>query len=111
MFARRSNPSVEKPIQRKSKFYVTGEVEAGRADWVDPNDPKKGIICREMLYFGPKEFEPEQPVEVNLAELPGIKFIPPKMEKNPTLSRLEFASLTRSAPSWDWKHEPQQIPA
>jgi hypothetical protein len=31
---------------------VEEQVVLGRADWVDPADPRKGIICRETLYFG-----------------------------------------------------------
>jgi hypothetical protein len=52
VFARGSNPAIDRRIQKKSLSYATGEVEAGRADWVDPADPAKGIICREFLYSG-----------------------------------------------------------
>lgn len=110
VFARGVNPSVEKPILHKSKSYAFSQVECGRADWVDPLDHSRGIIAREMIYFGPKELAPEQPSSISPGIF-GLKFIPPKMEKNPTLTRLEYASLVDSAPSWDWTHEPQTISA
>jgi len=52
VFARGSNPAFDKPNQRKSLSYASEEVAAGRADWVDPADPTKGILCREFLYSG-----------------------------------------------------------
>lgn len=52
VFSRGSNPAIDRPLQRKSLSYATGEVEAGRADWVDPADPAKGILCRAFLYSG-----------------------------------------------------------
>ena len=98
VFARRANPSVEKPIQRKSKYYVTGEVEAGRADWVDPNDPKQGIICREMLYFGPKELPVEDSAGFDWIELPGVRFIDPNPKRNP-------AAMAVIRDNWEWNCE------
>jgi hypothetical protein len=52
VFARGSNPAIDRRIQKKSLSYAAGEVEAGRADWVDRNDHAKGIICRAFLYSG-----------------------------------------------------------
>lgn len=82
VFARRSNPSVDRPFLKKSLFYVTEQVNAGRADWVDPARPEKGIICRELLYFG----EPAQRVETvaisklgfTTGEIPGLRWVGPK---------------------------------
>jgi hypothetical protein len=108
VFARRANPAIDPPILRKSRFYAEQQVAEGRADWIDYNDPRKGIMCRELLHFGTRE-TPKEGTTGNLdfdwAELPGIKFVPPKMEQNPTLPRLEVASLTESAPRWDWSCE------
>lgn len=105
VFARRANPSVDRPILRKSEFYAVEEVLRGRADWIDPENHRRGIICREMLYFGPRT----TPIEVETVtvsrlpgEIPGLRFIPAKMEKNPTLPRLILGSLQSSAQSWDW---------
>ena len=52
VFARGANPAIDRPNQRKSVSYGAAEVEAGRADWVDPNDLAKGILCRAFLYSG-----------------------------------------------------------
>lgn len=52
VFSRGSNPAIDRPIQRKSVSYASGEVEAGRADWVDRDSPAKGIVCRAFLYSG-----------------------------------------------------------
>src|SRR6266536_5127778 len=60
VFARGSNPAIDRPNQRKSESYGVAEVEAGRADWVDPQDHARGILCREFLYSGEK-LKPPQP--------------------------------------------------
>lgn len=52
VFARGSNPAVDQPNQRKSESYGREEVDAGRADWIDPADHSKGIRCRAFLYSG-----------------------------------------------------------
>lgn len=52
VFARGSNPAIDHRLVSKSLAYGTAEVEAGRADWVDPNDHSRGILCREFLYSG-----------------------------------------------------------
>ena len=52
VFARGSNPAIDRRLVTKSLVYGTAEVEAGRADWVDPNDHSKGILCRAFLYSG-----------------------------------------------------------
>lgn len=52
VFARGSNPAIDRRIQRKSLQYATDEVEAGRADWVNPEDHSQGVICRAILYSG-----------------------------------------------------------
>lgn len=52
VFARGSNPAIDQPNQRKSESYGLDEVNAGRADWIDPDDHAKGIVCRAFLYNG-----------------------------------------------------------
>jgi hypothetical protein len=54
VFARGSNPAIDRPNQRKSLNYCRAEVEAGRADWVEGTDPTMGILCRAFLYSGEK---------------------------------------------------------
>ena len=79
MFAKRSNPFVDRPILRKSKNYVEQQVSHGRAHWVDPEDHKKGIVCREMLYFGERALKPE-PVSAKSSPRPNLRWEPPKTE-------------------------------
>lgn len=93
VFARGSNPAIDREILRKSKSYIENEVKAGRADWVDPADPRKGILCRETLYFGPRAPRPDAPIaEVATAgrliaglaplEIPGVRFMDPHPSRN-----------------------------
>jgi hypothetical protein len=82
VFSRRSNPSIDPPILRKSRSYVDEQVAAGRAVWVDPADPRKGIICRDLLHLAPRELAAEMPIAkrdggLGTGEIPGLKFIPP----------------------------------
>lgn len=79
---------------------------AGVADWVDPLEPKQGIVCRELLYFGEKRFIPE-PVDLKtipLAELPGIKFIRPPSPQ-PGIPVSQHLVIDRSACPVDWSQE------
>lgn len=108
VFARRANPAFDRPILKKSLNYVTEQVESGRATWVDPLDPAKGILCREVLYFGERAI----PVEtVSVCDIPlsdkamGLKFIPPKMAQNPTLPRVQSENLLAACERWDWSTE------
>ena len=100
MFARRSSPGVDQPIQRKSKSYVEGEVSAGRADWVDSENHWRGILCREMLFFGEKTLAP-QAAECRSVDdsYMGLKFVPPPTWKNPTLPRV--MALVAAHRNWD----------
>lgn len=52
VFARRRNPSIDKPILRKSLTYGEEQVRSGLAVWVDPADHSKGIVACEMLPSG-----------------------------------------------------------
>ena len=62
VYARGSNPAVDRRIQRKSVSFCERQVEEALADWVDPDDHMKGIVCREFLCFGEKILpaQPEQ---------------------------------------------------
>ncbi len=103
VFARHANPRVDTPILRKSITYIQEQIDKGRAHWVDVGNPRKGIVCREMLNFGgrPKD-EPESESTHIFAELPGKKVIPAKMQQNPTLPRLHIDPLRIAATRWDW---------
>lgn len=103
VFARRADPRLDAPILHKKLKYVTEEVKSGRADWVDPSEPRKGIVCREMLYFGPRQVQVETVEVACLSDKAmGLKVIPAKMEKNPTLPRVQFEPLLNAAQNWDW---------
>jgi hypothetical protein len=109
VFARGANSAKDRPILRKSLKYVTEQVESRRADWIDPSDPAKGIICREKIYFGPREL-PVETIEVNsIPADAGLKVVRPKSWRNPTLPRLHSAPMLEAAPYWDWSSEP--VPA
>ena len=97
VFAPRSNPSVSRPILRKSKTYVAEQVESGRADWVDSEDQSKGILCRELLNFGPKLEIASPAPYMPVLELPGLKFIPPP-------NQTPFALKV-----WHWIHSENEI--
>lgn len=83
VFARRANPRVDPPIVRKSKTYVEEQVLLGLADWVDVNDRRKGVVCREMLYFGerPIKVEPADLTKLPPLEVPGVFFQPPQSDQ------------------------------
>jgi hypothetical protein len=49
------------PNQRKSESYCTAEVEAARADWVDPDDHPKGILCRAIFSHFEPSYGPASP--------------------------------------------------
>jgi hypothetical protein len=108
VFGRGANPRIDPPILRKSESYAALQVAAGRADWISPDDHSQGILCRELIYFGPRAIQVETVSMSYLCsgELPGIRFIPPRTEKNPTLPHLESNTLLAAAPYWDWSAEP-----
>jgi hypothetical protein len=75
VFARGSNPRVDSPIIRKKLTYLEQQVEAGIADWVDAADNRQGIICRELLYFGPRQEVPAPvPNRLPPIEVSGCRF-------------------------------------
>jgi hypothetical protein len=91
VFARGSNPAIDRPIVRKSVFYAFEQVENFLADWIDPDDHRKGIIAREFLPSA-KQYAVEPEDISTLQHVPGIRYLPAKMAKNPTLARLQFDS-------------------
>jgi hypothetical protein len=100
VFARRANPSVDAPILRKSKTYIEQQVAEGRADYVDPADPRKGIVCRELLHFGHRPLAPEpQTSTYSPVELPGLRYMPPA-------SDLHAHSARNARLDWNWMREP-----
>lgn len=104
VFARGANPRVDRPILKKSTFYGAEQVQNLLADWVDPSDHSRGIIAREFLPSA-KRVETVEVSAVNWAELPGIRYVPPPMEENPTLPRLNLQALSEVVPTWDWSQE------
>jgi hypothetical protein len=121
VYPRGANPLVDRHIQRKSLHYATEQVEVyGAAEWVDPQDHLKGIICRDRLFFGPKiervlDATPEEVKKLTQGklrsalppvEVAGCKFIGPAMQKNDTLPQITISTLLIAAPNWDWTMEP-----
>lgn len=104
MFARGANPAVDRPILRKSKSYAELQVLEGRVDWIDPLDPARGVICRELLYFGARAI-PVETIDVRrleFAELPGVRFVYPR-ETNPAIAAVRVETFMAAAPNWDWE--------
>lgn len=113
MYPRGSDPRTARRILSKSLSYAQEEVRNYRADWVDPADPSRGIVPREFLASGKllaATLDQIEHLAVEGMNGPppdvGLKFIPPPMEKNPTLPRINVESLVVAAPSWDWQMEP-----
>jgi hypothetical protein len=121
VYPRGANPLVDRHIQRKSLHFATEQVEVyGAAEWVDPGDHLKGIICRDRLPFGEKieRIVAATPEEIKKlthgklrsalppAEVGGCKFMPPATEKNLTLPRITIENLAAAAYNWDWTMEP-----
>ena len=117
VYPRGANPRVDRHIQRKSLSYCEDQVNLyGTAEWVDAADHSQGIICRDFLYFGEK-IAPPTPTQLEKLKnrlrsgLPplepdGCRFIPPPMEKNCTLPRVNLENVLLSALAWDWTMEP-----
>lgn len=94
VFARGANPRVDRFILKKNFNYCSEQVDTGRADWVDPHDARKGIIAREMLYFGERTSQPEpeysfDPSFVN-DELRGVIFADPHPARNRALLAMRW---------------------
>jgi hypothetical protein len=49
LFAKHSNPAVDRPLLRKNIHYVEWEVSAGNADWVDVDDHARGAVLRSLF--------------------------------------------------------------
>lgn len=117
VYPRGANPRIDRHIQRKSMAYCVEQVEVyGTAEWVDPKDQTKGIICCDFLYLGEKVSPPSPGVIEKLkkrlrsslppAEVGNCRFVHPTREKNPTLVRINIDDLVIAAAGWDWSKEP-----
>jgi hypothetical protein len=101
VFARGANPRIDRPILKKSKSYADEQVALANADYIDPSDPAKGIICRELLYFGarPVTVKTADLSTLPLSEIPGVRFVGPR---NPVP---HFVSTLSPDQGWDWAQE------
>jgi hypothetical protein len=95
VFARGSNPRVDRPNQRKNVKYGEEEVRAGRADWINPQDHSQGILCRAFLYSGQtlKPADREQVSQLSRrslgsTEIPGVSFDDPMKDMAIRLDRV-----------------------
>ena len=101
MFARGTNPSIDRPFLRKSKTYVFNQVRLGRADWVDPEDPRKGIICRELLHFGYRPLVSTMPtIEENVRTLPPIELPGLRLQSSRNCEGISMAAVRAN---WRWE--------
>ena len=94
-------------------FYVAEQINAGRADWVDPEQPERGIICRELLYFGPHAVRVEtvSVSESTLAPMPYVKFVLPAEEDRKRGARLAWQRGEREEENIFWQKPPEEIAA
>jgi hypothetical protein len=108
VYPRGANPRTTRRILKKSLAYAEKEVLHRRADWADPADPSKGIVPREFLASGKVYSATPEQIDELTSPPPdaGLKFIPPPMQKNPTLPRVNVSCLLVAAPTWDWTMEP-----
>ncbi len=113
MYPRGANPRTARRILRKTYYYAAKEVAEYRADWVNPDDPREGIVPREYLpsekIYAALPDENERLSELGPPPEAGLKFIPPPMEKNPLIARVQSEPVMLAARCWDWTREP--IPA
>lgn len=110
VFARRANPCVDRPILRKSESYANEQIQWGRATWVDPEDPRKGIICREVLYFGERLTPPAADTGNSNSFVVGVKFQPPKSAIFSTIPRTHYLLRNREIYG-DWQLSTSLLPA
>lgn len=89
VFARRSNPAIDRPILRKSLIYCAGQVASGLADWVDCLNPRKGIVAQEYLPSG-KALPADTQQLGGVSGMAYLKFIPPKPAQETTVLRVRF---------------------
>lgn len=96
VFARGANPRVDRFLQKKSLSYCLDEVLHGRADWIDPNEMRKGIICRQRLYIGQTGViaavvaQTVNPQSYDWQEIPGVRWRRPPMPDNPHIAKIRF---------------------
>jgi hypothetical protein len=96
---------IDRAFLRKSSSYAMEQVAAGRADWVDSADPAKGIVVRELIYFGPKTtsiplVDDSRPCNDRAL---GLRFIP-AANAGQTLGHVH-PSILCSRDNWDWSKE------
>lgn len=96
VFARRANPSVDRPILRKSESYARDQVLAGRAHWIDPDEPRKGVVCREILFFGERRTPlPPNTKKRRRGVLPALEVGNTRFEQPTTVPSPLIAALSR----------------
>lgn len=105
VYPRGADPRTSRRILKKSFSFAAKQVEDCLADWVDPADPSQGIVPREFLQSGRVYSATPEPGDLSPPPDVGLKFIPPPMEKNPTLPRVNVETLLSAAQGWDWNYE------
>lgn len=102
VFAQRANPVVDRPILKKSEGYAREQVLSGRAVWIDASKPRKGIICREILFFGERRTPLPQKTTKRTRrrrgvlpslEVPNTKFQQPSTLPSPLIAQISARFL------------------
>jgi hypothetical protein len=111
VYPRGSDPRTSRPILRKSFPYAQEQVRNLLADWVDPLDPRKGIVAREFLPSG-KVFT-ISPNELKTRFVANCRLLQPDCPthyENDQIAALRIRSKATVLRSWDWTAEPATVP-
>ena len=110
VYPRGSDPRSARRILSKSLSYAQEEVRNCRADWVDPADPRKGIVPREFLASG-KVFAaaPSDLADLKRRFVANVRYRQPDRPTNYTNNdiaavRIHAKSVVQR--TWDWQMEP-----
>lgn len=109
VYPRGSDPRIARRILSKSLFYAQEEVRNYRADWVDPADPRKGIVPREFLPSG-KVYaaDPDELAELKTRFVANCSFQPdrPTHYQNEKIAAVRIHPKSVVMGKWDWQMEP-----
>lgn len=107
VYPRGSDPRIARRILSKSLDYAARQVADRLADWVDPNDPSKGIVALEFLPSG-KVFAASDLTELKTRFVANCRFLQPDRPthyENDLIAALRIHPKAVALPSWDWSHE------
>lgn len=74
------------------------------------NSKKIRMFSPDSVYMAGRQLSPEYDAILRALPMPPVevgncKFVPPPMEKNPTIARLNVENALIAARTWDWSQE------